>query len=51
MCKAVFPEDGPKHIPNLQFVGVDGHEAQEEHSPSYYNDQEVFKIAEEVKFM
>ena len=29
-------------------MGVDGHEAQEEHSPSYYNDQEVFKIAEEV---
>ena len=39
---------GPKDIPAIKFIGVDGHEAQEEDSPSYYNNQESIQIAEQV---
>lgn len=45
----MFPQTGPKHIPSIQFVGVDGHEGQDEDSPSYYNNQEVFEVASEVR--
>ena len=47
-CKAVFPMTGPKDIPAIKFIGVDGHEAQEEDSPSYYNNHESIQIAEQV---
>ena len=47
-CKAVFPMTGPKDIPAIKFIGVDGHEMQEEDSPSYFNLQECSKIAEQV---
>ena len=47
-CKALFPSTGPKDIPALTFIGVDGQESQEEDSPSYYNDHEAMKIAEQV---
>lgn len=50
-AKAQFPPDGPKHIPALQFVGVDGQERQDESSPSYSNNDEVFKVAEEVSYI
>ena len=50
VCKAVFNDSGPKDIPHLQFVGVDGHEAQDENSPSFYNDQETYQIGEEVSY-
>ena len=39
---------GPKDIPAIKFIGVDGHEMQEEDSPSYFNLQECSKIAEQV---
>jgi len=39
---------GPKDIPARKFIGVDGHEAQEEDSPSYYNNHESIRIAEQV---
>lgn len=47
-CKAVFPMTGPKDIPAIKFIGVDGREMQEEDSPSYYNLHESSKIAEQV---
>ena len=47
-CKAVFPPTGPKNIPAIKFIGVDGKESQEEESPSFYNDHEVTKIVEQV---
>ena len=49
ICRAQFQPDGPKHIQPLQFVGVDGQERQDSDSPSYYNDDEVSKIVEEVR--
>ena len=48
MCKAVFPMTGPKDIPAIKFIGVDGREMQKEDSPSYLNLQECSKIAEQV---
>ena len=47
-CKAVFPMTGPKDIPAIKFIGVDGREMQEEDSPSYSNLHESIKIAEQV---
>ena len=47
-CKAVFPMTGPKDIPAIKFIGVDGREKQEEDSPSFSNDHESIKIAEQV---
>ena len=47
-CRAVFFMTGPKDIPAIKFIGVDGHEAQDEDSPSYYNIHESVKIAEQV---
>lgn len=48
-CRAEFPRTGPRNIPPLKFIGVDGQEAQEEDSPSYYNDHEALKIIEQVR--
>ena len=48
-CRAVFPSSGPKDILPMKFVGVDGHEQQDEDSPSFYNDLEALKIADEVE--
>ena len=39
---------GPKDIPAIKFIGVDGREMQEEDSPSYYNLHESSKIVEQV---
>ena len=39
---------GPKDIPAIKFIGVDGCERQEEDSPSYYNVHESTKIVEQV---
>ena len=39
---------GPKDIPAIKFIGVDGREKQEEDSPSFSNDHESIKIAEQV---
>ena len=50
-CRAEFPSTGPQNIPPLKFIGVDGQEAQEEDSPSYYNDHEGLKITEQVKLL
>jgi hypothetical protein len=47
-CKAVFPPDGPKEIPPLQFIGVDGQEKQDEASPSFYNTEEVTEVDNQV---
>ena len=47
-CKAEFPHMGPQSMPPLMFIGVDGQEAQDEDSPSYYNDHEALKITEQV---
>ena len=47
-CRAQFQADGPKRIPPLQFIGVDGRERQDVDSPSFYNDEEATKIVEEV---
>ena len=48
-CRAEFPATGPQNVPPLKFVGVDGQEAQEEDSPSYYNNHEALKITEQVR--
>jgi len=42
---------GPKDIPAIKFIGVDGHEAQEEDSPSYYNNHESIQIEEQVQML
>ena len=48
-CRAKFPSTGPhQSIPPLKFIGVDGQEAQDEDSPSYYNNHEALKITEQV---
>ena len=47
-CKAVLPNTGPQDIPPIKFVGVNGRERQTEDSPSYYNDDEVLKVVEQV---
>ena len=44
----MLPNDGPTHIPPLQFIGVDGKEEQSEDSPSYYNYLEAIAIVEQV---
>lgn len=48
-CKAKFPAGGPVHLPAVKFVAVDGQEEQDEDSPSYFNNQEAIKVAEEVR--
>ncbi|XP_011406766.2 PREDICTED: probable helicase with zinc finger domain [Amphimedon queenslandica] len=48
-CRAQFQPDGPKRVPPLQFIGVDGRERQDVDSPSFYNDEEASKIVEEVE--
>ena len=35
--------------PSVKFVCVEGQEAQDEDSPSYYNAPEAIKVAEEVR--
>ena len=47
-CRAKFPATGPQNFPPLKFIGVDGQEAQDEDSPSYYNNHEALKITEQV---
>ena len=47
-CKAVLPITGPQDFPPIKFVGVNGRERQTENSPSYYNDDEVLKVVEQV---
>lgn len=49
-CKASFSVNGGGgHLPPpLKFIGVDGQEAQDEDSPSYYNNHEALKITEQV---
>lgn len=47
-CKASFPDTGPKNLPAIKFVGVTGREQQDEESPSYYNNNEIVKIVEQV---
>ena len=47
-CRAVFPMTGPKDIPAIKFIGVNGHEAQDEDSPSYYNHHESIQIVVQV---
>ncbi len=51
-CKAKFPsgaDEGPVDQPSVKFVCVEGQEAQDEDSPSYYNAPEAIKVAEEVR--
>jgi hypothetical protein len=48
-CRADFPVTGPQSLPPLKFIGVDGQEAQDEDSPSYYNNHEALKITEQVR--
>jgi superfamily I DNA and/or RNA helicase len=50
-CRAKFPTTGPKNLPPLKFIGVDGQEAQDEDSPSYYNNHEALKVTEQVKLL
>lgn len=47
-CCAKLSQTGPQNIPPLKFIGVDGQEAQDEDSPSYYNNYEALKITEQV---
>ena len=47
-CCAKFPSSGPKDVPPLRLVGVEGQEDQDEDSPSFYNNNEATKIAEQV---
>lgn len=35
----------------VKFVCVEGHEQQDEDSPSYYNVDEALKVAEEVRLL
>ena len=46
-CKTKFPPGGPS-LPAVRFVSVEGHEEQEEDSPSFFNRHEADKVAEEV---
>lgn len=42
---------GPKDIPAIKFIAVDGREMLDEDSPSYYNIHERDKIAEQVHYV
>ena len=46
-CKSSFPPGGP-NIPAVKFVSVEGHEEQDEDSPSFYNKHEADKVLEQV---
>ena len=48
ICCANFPDTGPKDIPPVGFIGIDGQEEQTGGSPSYYNVKEAHKIAEKA---
>ena len=48
-CRAEFPSTGPQDIAPLKFIGVDGQEAQDEDSPSYYNDHEALEVTKQVR--
>ena len=47
-CRAEFPSTATSKMPPLKFIGVDGQEAQDDDSPSYYNNHEALKITEQV---
>ena len=47
-CKAMFPSSGPKDIPAIKFVGVEGHEEQDDTSPSFYNAHEATEVVKQV---
>ena len=47
-CKAQFPPNGPREIPAIKFVGVEGHEEQDDNSPSFYNTHEATEVARQV---
>lgn len=51
ICKAVLSMTGPKDIPAIKFIAVDGREMLDEDSPSYYNIHESIKIAEQVHYV
>ena len=47
-CKAQFPPNSPKEIPAIKFVGIEGHEEQDDYSPSFYNTHEATEVAKQV---
>lgn len=49
ITKLAPDRSGPKDIPSIKFIGVDGHEWQDEDSPSFYNDHEAIKIVQQVR--
>ena len=48
ITKLAPDRSGPKDIPAIKFIGVDGHEWQDKDSPSFYNDHEAIKIVQQV---
>ena len=49
ITKLAPDRSGPKDIPSIKFIGVDGHEWQDDDSPSFYNDHEAIKIVQQVR--
>lgn len=47
-CKAKIQISDKKSPSPITFVGVDGQEAQDDDSPSYFNNHEAVKISEQV---